>query len=114
MGHYFENSESYYVHHKVIKKLLSMKLAKFEYYVLNDDFEALMREEFYQAQEVLQGKSINDLCLGFPREVAQGLKQNPEQYKKIIGSLVEEVSNGEQGLIENYLKIDLCEYNLLI
>lgn len=30
-----------------------MQLAKFEYFVLNDDFEALMREEFYQAQEVL-------------------------------------------------------------
>ena len=31
MDHYFENSEAYYIHHKVIKKLLSMKLAKFEY-----------------------------------------------------------------------------------
>lgn len=75
MEYFFDNSESYWIHHKVIKKLLSMQLAKFEYFVLNDDFEALMREEFYQAQEVLQGKSINDLCLGFPREIAIGLKQ---------------------------------------
>ena len=73
-GLFFDNSESYWIHQYVIKKLLSMQLAKFEYFVLNDDFEQLMREEFYQGQEVLQGKSINDLCLGFPREVAQGLR----------------------------------------
>jgi hypothetical protein len=29
--------------------MMSMQLAKFEYFVLNDDFEALMRREFYQA-----------------------------------------------------------------
>lgn len=91
-----------------------MKLAKFEYYVLNDDFDSLMRDEFYQSQEVLQGKSINDLCLGFPREVAQGLKQAQSQYEKIKGSLIEEVSNGEPSLVQNYLDIDLCDLNLLI
>jgi hypothetical protein len=47
MEHFFDNSESYWIHHKVINKLLSMQLAKFEYFVLNDDFEALMREEFF-------------------------------------------------------------------
>jgi len=26
---------------------MSMQLAKFEYFVLNDDFDELMREEFY-------------------------------------------------------------------
>jgi len=46
-----------------------MQVAKFEYFVLNDDFSAVMREEFYQAQEVLEGKTINDLCLNFPKEV---------------------------------------------
>ena len=34
-----------------------MQLAKFEYFVLTDDFDQLMRDEFYQAQEVLQGKT---------------------------------------------------------
>lgn len=45
----FENSEAYYTLSKVQRKLMSMQLAKFEYFVLNDDFDALMREEFYQA-----------------------------------------------------------------
>ena len=44
----FENAESNYIHRKVQKKLMSMQLAKFEYFVLNDDFEALLRSEFYQ------------------------------------------------------------------
>jgi len=44
----FENNEAYYILNKIQKKLLSQQLAKFEYFVLNDDFDALMREEFYQ------------------------------------------------------------------
>lgn len=44
-----ENSECYYILNKIQKKILSMQLAKFEYFVLNDDFDALMREEFFQA-----------------------------------------------------------------
>ena len=114
MDKFFDNSESYWIHHKVIKKLLSMQLAKFEYFVLNDDFEALMREEFYQTQEVLQGKSINDLCLSFPREVAIGLKQSVDQYSNIRGSLIEEVSNGEEAIVDVYEQMELCEKNLLI
>jgi hypothetical protein len=114
MGQYFDNSESYWIHQKTIKKLLSMQLAKFEYFVLNDDFEQLMREEFYQAQEVLQGKSINDLCLGFPREVAQGLKQPEIQYSSIAGSLIEEVCNGEEATMASYEEMGLCEKNLLV
>ena len=43
MKNNFENSESNYVHRRVIMKLMSMQLAKFEYFVLNDDFEALLR-----------------------------------------------------------------------
>jgi len=63
---------------------------------------------------VLQGKSINDLCLAFPREVANGLKQSKERYSSINGSLIEEVANGEAAIVDKYEKIGLCEKNLLI
>jgi len=43
----FENNEAHYILNKIQKKLLSMQIAKFEYFVLNDDFEQLMREEFF-------------------------------------------------------------------
>ena len=69
-----------------------MQLAKFEYFVLNDDFDALMRGEFFQAQEVLEGKTICELCLNFPREINYGLRQPPEVYKKIDGSLMEQIT----------------------
>lgn len=52
-----------------------MQLAKFEYFVLTDDFDILMRDEFYQAQEVLEGKTLCDICLSFPKEILIGLKQ---------------------------------------
>jgi len=35
----FENSEAYYTLSKIQKKIMSMQLAKFEYFVLNDDFD---------------------------------------------------------------------------
>ena len=35
----FENNEAYYIMNKIQKKLLSQQLAKFEYFVLNDDFD---------------------------------------------------------------------------
>jgi len=70
-----ETSETYYILNKIQKKHMSMQLAKFEYFVLNDDFDQLVREEFYQGQEVLEGKTICDLCLTFPKEIALGLRQ---------------------------------------
>lgn len=114
LNNFFENSEAYYILHKIQKKLLSMQLAKFEYFVLNDDFDQLMREEFYQAQEVLQGKSIHDLCLTFPKEVSHGLKQSQNVYSSISGSLAEEISVAEESVMGIYKKLDLCEENLLI
>jgi hypothetical protein len=76
----FEPSEAYYVLSKIQKKIMSMQLAKFEYFVLTDDFDQLMRDEFYQAQEVLQGKTICDICLNLPKEISKGLKLKEEQF----------------------------------
>lgn len=75
-----DTSESYYILNKIQKKIMSMQLAKFEYFVLTDDFDKLMREEFYQAQEVLQGKTICDICLNFPKEIAQGLRLEEKNF----------------------------------
>lgn len=110
----FENSECYYILNKIQKKILSMQLAKFEYFVLNDDFDALMREEFFQAQEVLEGKTIHELCLNFPREVNYGLRQKEEIYKKIDGSLMEELTQQDYDLIEFYKSISLAEDNCIV
>lgn len=44
-----EPSESYYILNKIQRKLMSMQLARFEFFVLTDDFDKLMRDEFYQA-----------------------------------------------------------------
>lgn len=49
----FDPSEAYYILSKIQRKIMSMQLAKFEYFVLTDDFEQLMRNEFFQSQEVL-------------------------------------------------------------
>jgi len=91
-----------------------MQLAKFEYFVLNDDFDQLMREEFYQGQEVLEGKTINDLCLNFPREVQHGIGKDQSVYGNIRGSLAEEICEQSQVLLDDILNLRLCETNLLI
>ena len=112
----FENAESSYIHRKIQKKLMSMQLAKFEYFVLNDDFEALLRSEFYQPQEVLEGKTINDLCLNFPREVNYGLWQldgqnayggqhanDKNKWQSIAGSLAEEICESNEDRMDNLI-----------
>jgi len=109
-----EACEAYYVLSKIQKKILSMQLAKFEYFVLNDDFDQLMREEFYQAQEVLQGKTICDICLNFPKEIAAGLRLDESKYKRIDGSLIDELCLGAQEKIAFFRTIELCEDNLVI
>lgn len=91
-----------------------MQLAKFEYFVLTDDFDQLMRDEFYQSQEVLQGKTICDICLNFPKEVAAGLRLDEKQFSQIDGSLIDEVCQNDQQQIQFYKKIGLCEDNLII
>lgn len=110
----FENNEAYYIMNKIQKKLMSQQLAQFEYFVLNDDFDQLMREEFYQPQEVLQGKSIFDLCLGFPKEIANGLKQEKDVYKRIDGSLIAEICCYDDKALQWYIDAKLCEENLMV
>lgn len=105
----FENSEAFFVLSKVQRKLMSMQIAKFEYFVLNDDFSAVMREEFYQPQEVLEGKTINDLCLNFPKEVNQGLFQNQKVYSNIRGSLASEISEQHPKLLNNLFDLKVAD-----
>lgn len=91
-----EASEAYYVLNKIQKKIMSMQLAKFEFFVLTDDFDKLMRDEFYQAQEVLQGKTICDISLNFPKEIAAGLRLDEKKFSKIDGSLIDELCLGDE------------------
>jgi hypothetical protein len=107
-------SEAYYILNKIQKKIMSMQLAKFEYFVLNDDFEQLMRDEFFQAQEVLQGKTICDICLRLPKEIAKGLQIEEEKFSKIEGSLIYDVCQGDEEKVKFYTSIGLCEDNLII
>jgi len=86
-----------------------MQLAKFEYYVLQDSFEKLMQDEFYQSQEVLNGKTVIDICLNHPRHIARGLKYSNTESTNIDGSLIDELCLGDETKIAFYKKIGLCE-----
>lgn len=52
--------------------------------------------------------------MNFPKEIAHGLKQNEEIYKKIDGSLIHEISNNEESALDYYQKVGLCEENLIV
>jgi hypothetical protein len=90
-------------------------VAKFEFFLLNDDFDKLFRDEFFQSHEVLKGKTICDLCLNYPKEIATALRLNSEeQIKSIQGSLMYEICKTKKTLIKAYQKLDYCEENLVI
>ena len=84
---------------------MSMQLAKFEYFVLTDDFDKLMRDEFYQAQEVLEGKMVCDICINFPKEIAAGLRLSEVNYSQIEGSMIDEICEGDDKKMAFYRKI---------
>lgn len=63
---------------------------------------------------MLEGKTICELCLNFPREINYGLKQKEEVYKNIDGSLMEELTQQDNELIEFYKSINLAEDNMII
>ena len=71
-----------------------MKMPDFEY-ILTNSFEKLKKEEFFQPQEVLYGKSICDICVSDPESVSKALKATSSQesvdftrtilYKLVVG-----------------------------
>lgn len=69
-----ENSECFFILNKVQKKLMSMRLCKYENYILNDNFNLLLRDEFFQPQEVLSGMNLCELCLDRPDSIDYGLR----------------------------------------
>ena len=73
-----------------------------------------MKDEFYQAQEVLQGKTICDICLNYPKDIAKALKFDDQNLTRIDGSLIDELCLGNQDKIRFFKDIGLCEDNLLI
>ena len=82
-SNFFDQSETYWVLHRVLRKLLTQNQAKFENYLLNDDFDKVQKVDFFKAQEILEGKSIHDISVTMPNEVAQGLLQDEAQYNSI-------------------------------
>ena len=46
---FFDEAESTWVISKVIKKLFTQNQAKFENYLMNDDFDILQRDEFFKS-----------------------------------------------------------------
>ena len=52
--------------------------------------------------------------MNFPKEIAHGLKQKQDVYKKIDGSLIHEICNNEESALEFYNKVGLCEDNLVV
>lgn len=112
MEDFLDNSEAYWVLNKTNKKLLSMFLSKFEQPILNDNFEALQREIFFNPLEILDGKSINDLCVNHPNEVGRGLQKEESEYKHVKGSLIEALTWGDKTKQQVYIDMGLGEWSL--
>lgn len=114
MRAFIENSECFYILNKLQKKLLSMRLCKYENFILNDNFNLLLKDEFFQPQEVLSGKNICELCLDQPSSIDYGLRQSIEDIKDLEGSLIDDLVAGDKRLLRYYLDAGLAEENLIV
>lgn len=57
---------------KLSKKIMNMRMPDLKYIIMNN-FELLKVNSFFQSQELLQGKSICDICLNDMETVQNGL-----------------------------------------
>jgi hypothetical protein len=83
----FDHPEAYWVLQKTLKNVLMMQPARFEHHVLKDDFQELLRTSFFNKQEVLQGRTICDLCVCFPKEVYTGVINPQKMHSMLIDEL---------------------------
>ena len=97
-----------------------MKMPDFEY-ILTNSFEKLKKEEFFQPQEVLYGKSICDICVSDPESVSKALKATSSQesvdftrtilYKLVVGDPLRKKAFTEINQYPENLKINF-DFNM--
>jgi len=106
-----EANETHYILSKLQQKMMSMKLENPE---VQTDLNQMLHSQFYQPLEILQGKSLNEIALCFPQDVANGLRIKEEVYSELPGSLISELCKGDKELYNFYKMMDLCEENMII
>lgn len=74
----FDQTETYAMLRKILENILEMRRPDLEYILLNT-FESLIKTDFFNCQEILNGKSLCDICLGTPKMVQQALTYFLEQ-----------------------------------
>ena len=57
---------------KYIEMLFQMRKADLKYIIMNK-FESLIEKDFFTNQQILNGKSICDLCINSPKLLVNGL-----------------------------------------
>lgn len=68
-----DNSEALYILETLSKKVMNQRLPDINFIVMNN-FEQLKMNFFFQTQELLQGKSICDICINEIQTVKSSLK----------------------------------------
>ena len=106
-----EPNETHFILSKLLQKMMSMKLENPE---VQTDLNQMLRSQFYQPLEILQGKCLNEIALCFPQTTANGLKIKEEVYREITGSLIDELCKGDKELYSFYKMMGLCEENKII
>ncbi len=70
----FEPYELQMILRKYIEMLLQMRRADL-IYIITNKFENLIENDFFTNQQILNGKSICDLCINSPKLLVCGLDQ---------------------------------------
>ena len=72
----FTNQEALHLLQRANNKSMAMRLADLKYLVTKT-FEDIQRTDFFQTQEILEGKSVCDISITDPKSVSKALQQWP-------------------------------------
>lgn len=77
-------------------------------------FGELLKSEFFQSQEMLQGKSLCDICLSDSELIKEAIKSNKNQNTTLNASTIEDVIAGDKLRKETFVSTEFYPKQLII
>ena len=108
------NQEAYYVLSKSCDHVMGMRIPDLKYIVMNN-FEDLKKKDFFQCQEILDGKSLADICITDPYAVEQAIESwDDEKDLMSKSSVIDHILSGDVIRKKIFIKIGLYQKTHMI
>lgn len=77
-------------------------------------FNELLKSEFFQSQEILQGKSLCDICLSDSELIKEAIKNTKNQNAMLNASMIEDIIDGDKLRKETFVSTEFYPKQLII